>query len=188
MTVRILAETHMIPLSNCLRTKHLWRPARRERGASVVEVALLTPVLVFILLWMVDVGRWVYLGLEVTSAARAGAQYGSLHYGNTSNTSAITTAAANDVPDIGPACSPPTVTTNCLTVTTTTSNCWCANAPGTVVACSTYGSGTQSCTSGSQIVLLQVNTSATYTPWISIAPFNKTFTVRGQAMMPTGQY
>lgn len=41
---------------------------------------------------------------------------------------------------------------------------------------------------GSQIVLLQVNTSATYTPWISIAPFNKTFTVRGQAMMPTGQY
>ena len=187
MKLEVVAEVNMMSLSNRRPTKGPSRRSGRDAGASVVEVALLIPLLVFILLWMVDVGRWVYLGLEVTSAARAGAQYGSLHYGNTSNTSAITTAAANDVPDIGPACSPPTVTTNCLTVTTTTSSCWCANAPGTVVACSTSYPYT-SCSSSSQIVLLQVNTSATYTPWISIAPFNKTFTVKGQAMIPTGQY
>jgi len=177
MRPKILAEVNMMPLLNPGTTKGPSRPARRDTGASVVEVALLIPLLVFILLWMVDVGRYVYLGLEVTSAARAGAQYGSLHYGNTSNSSAITTAAQNDVPDIPS-----------LAVSTSNSSCWCAGASTAFTCSTTYPYTSANCTSGSQIVLLQVNTSATYTPWISIAPFNKTFTVKGQAMIPTGQY
>jgi Flp pilus assembly protein TadG len=186
MKVKVLAEVSIMSLFNRWRTRGSLRPAGPEAGASVVEVALLIPFVMLIFFGMIDLGRWVFLAIEVTSAARAGAQYGSLHYGNTSNTSGITTAAANDVPDIGPACTA-TVTTNCLTVTTNTSSCWCANAPGTVVTCSTSYPYT-SCSSSSQIVLLQVNTSATYTPWISIAPFKKTFTITGQAIVPTGQY
>lgn len=149
---------------------------QRESGASVVEVALLTPLLVLILFGMLDLGRWVFLGLEVTSAARAGVQYGSLSQSNAHNSSGITTAAQNDVPDI-----------TGLIVTPNTSSCWCANAPGTVVTCSTSYPYT-ACSNSSQIVLLKVTTSATYTPWFAIPPFKTTFTITGEAMMPTGQY
>jgi len=166
----------MLSLFNRVCMKGFFGPASREAGSSVVEVALLIPIVMLILFGMIDLGRWVFLGIEVTSAARAGAQYGSLHYGNTSSTAAITTAAQNDVPDIPN-----------LAVTTNTSSCWCANNPGVAVTCSTSYPYT-SCTSSSQIVLLQVNTSTTYSPWISIPPFNKTFTITGQSIMPTGQY
>jgi Flp pilus assembly protein TadG len=178
MKVKIVAEIYMMSLFNRWRTKGGLRPGRRKAGASVVEVALLCPVLMLILFGMVDLGRWVFLGLEVTSAARAGAQFGSLSQANANNTSGIQTAAKNDVPDIPS-----------LLVSSNTTSCWCANNPGVthVVTCSTSYPYT-ACTSGSQIVLLQVNTSATYTPWISIPPFNKTFTIKGSAMIPTGQY
>jgi Flp pilus assembly protein TadG len=179
MTPKILAEIHMFSLFNPRRTKPPFKTGR-EAGASIVEVALLTPVLILILFGMIDLGRFVFLGIELTSAARAGAQYGSLSQSNASNTSAITTAAQNDVPDLLGA-------QYSFAVTTNTSSCWCANLPGTVVACSTSYPYT-SCLTSSQIVLLQVNTQATYSPWIPFPPFNKTFTIKGQAMMPTGQY
>jgi Flp pilus assembly protein TadG len=166
----------MVPLfNNPRRAKGFLRAAAGQAGSSVVEVALLVPFVMLILFGMIDLGRWVFMGIEVTSAARAGAQYGSLSQGNAHNSSAIQTAAQSDVPDFT------------VQVTSNTTSCWCANAPGTVVTCSTSYPYT-ACSSGAQITLLQVNTSATYSPWISIPPFNKNFTITGSAMMPTGQY
>jgi Flp pilus assembly protein TadG len=163
----------MVSLSNCRPAKGLLDP---EFGGALVEFALLSPLFLVFLFGMLDLGRWVYLGIEVTSAAHAGAQYGSLSLTNAHNTAAITTAAQNDAPDFGTG----------LTVNPTTSKCWCPSAPGTLVTCGTYP--TNPCSTGTQVVLLQVSTSGTYHPWISYPPFTSAITISGYAAIPTGQY
>ena len=46
------------------------------KGSSLVELALLTPVLVLLLVGAVGLGEACYAAIEVSSAASAGAQYG----------------------------------------------------------------------------------------------------------------
>jgi len=50
---------------------------RRRRGAAVLELALILPVLVTIVLGCVDFGRFAYSYIAVTNAARAGAGFAS---------------------------------------------------------------------------------------------------------------
>jgi len=165
----------MMSLFNRRRVPPYGRPAGPEAGGSLIEVALLFPLLMLIFFGMIDLGRWVFLAIEVTSAAHAGAQYGSLSLTNAHDTAGIQTAAQNDVPDISG-----------LTVSSSTTHCWCPSAPGALVSCGTYP--TNPCTSGSQIVLLQVTTQATYTPCILYHPFTSAITITGYAAIPTGQY
>jgi Flp pilus assembly protein TadG len=51
-----------------------------ERGASVVEAAVVTPLLLFILLGAIDLGRAYFTYLTIIDAAREGARYGAAHY------------------------------------------------------------------------------------------------------------
>jgi Flp pilus assembly protein TadG len=50
---------------------------RSQRGTSMVEFALVAPVLAFLLVGLVDVGRYTYYAIVASHAARAGVQYGS---------------------------------------------------------------------------------------------------------------
>lgn len=50
---------------------------RQERGAALVELAVALPLLAVILVGTIDFGRAFRLAMVVTSAARAGAQYGA---------------------------------------------------------------------------------------------------------------
>ena len=175
--MKIVPEVNMAPLFNRRRVTRRSRLTGPRAGGSVVEVALLFSfVLMPIFFGMIDLGRWVFLDLEVTGAAHAGAQYGSQSLTNAGNTAAIQTAAQNDAPDFG----------SSLTVTSSTTKCWCPSAPGTEVTCGVYP--VNACASGNQVVLLKVNTSATYTPWIPYPPFTSAITIKGYAEMPTGQY
>lgn len=79
------------------------RPAprrRRHEGQSIVELALLTPVLLFILLIAVDFGRAYSASIEVTNAAREGAAFGSRSSENANNPSAVKDAVQADTPSI----------------------------------------------------------------------------------------
>ena len=164
----------MMSRFNRKRAKGFLRAVRPQAGASVVEVALLTPLVLLLFFGMVDLGRWVFLALEVSSAARAGAQYGGQNRGTALDTAGIQTAAKNDVPDIPG-----------LTVTSSSSTCWCSAAPGTTLSSCSLSTCTG--TTNEMIPLLQVNTTATYSPWIPYPPFNKTFTIKGHAIVPQGQ-
>ena len=56
------------------------RSKRRDRrGAALIEFAIVLPVLVTIVLACVDFGRFAYTEIDVTNAARVGAEFGSLH-------------------------------------------------------------------------------------------------------------
>ncbi len=50
---------------------------RSNRGTSMVELALVLPVMVFLLIGVIEVGRFTYFWIVAEHAARAGVQYAS---------------------------------------------------------------------------------------------------------------
>lgn len=73
--------------------RRLWRC---ESGASLVEFALVLPVLVVLLIGLVEVGRYTYFSILAANAARAGAQYGAQDTQHASDTPGMISAAKLD--------------------------------------------------------------------------------------------
>jgi Flp pilus assembly protein TadG len=69
-------------------------------GQSLVELALVLPVLLTLLLGMAEYGRLCYIGIEVTNAAHADAQYAAQNHATASNALGIQNAATNDAADL----------------------------------------------------------------------------------------
>jgi Flp pilus assembly protein TadG len=79
------------------------RPGGRPRhGAAAAELAVLLPVLCFILVGATDFARVFYHYQIITNCARSGALYGSLDSTHASDTSGIKTAALADATDLSP--------------------------------------------------------------------------------------
>lgn len=71
--------------------------ARSERGTAVVEFALVAPVFVFLLIGLIETGRFTYFWIVAEHAARAGVQYGAQNLQTASDASSngpATTGAA----------------------------------------------------------------------------------------------
>jgi len=60
--------THEVPTSGNSR-----------RGAALIELALIMPLLIALVLICVDVGRFATMHIAVTNAAREGANFGGMH-------------------------------------------------------------------------------------------------------------
>src|SRR5215469_13561699 len=104
-----------------MRSRNLFvrpsRPAglRGEAGHSLVEAALILPLLITILVGAAELARVAYAAIEVSNAAHAGAQYGAQNGGTASDSPGIATAAASDA-------------ANLTTLTTTSSfSCICSD-------------------------------------------------------------
>ena len=67
-----------------------------ESGAALVELAFVLPMLVLLTVGTVDFARVFYIGMVLTNAARAGAQYGGQTVGRSTDTAGMA-AAANAV-------------------------------------------------------------------------------------------
>jgi Flp pilus assembly protein TadG len=52
---------------------------KANHGASLIELALVTPMLLVLVFGALDLGRGYFVFLELVNAAHAGAEYGSLH-------------------------------------------------------------------------------------------------------------
>jgi Flp pilus assembly protein TadG len=66
------------------------------RGQSLVELALVLPILLMLLVGIIEIGRFAYYSILVSNAARAGAQYGAQGLATAADTLGIQTAAQND--------------------------------------------------------------------------------------------
>ena len=73
--------------------RRLWRS---ESGASLVEFALLLPVIVVLLIGLIEVGRYTYFAILAANAARAGAQYGAQNTQKALDTPGMRSAAELD--------------------------------------------------------------------------------------------
>ncbi|HUI41299.1 MAG TPA: TadE/TadG family type IV pilus assembly protein [Terriglobia bacterium] len=153
--------------------------SRTEGGSSLVEFAVVLPLLLLMVLGSSDFGRLAYMYIEVYSAARAGAAYGSQNHITAADNAGMQTAAYNDAADL--ATGVPT------SFTATASHfCVCSNgnsqAGSPQVACATT-----SC-SGSQLIeYVEVDTSANYQPWIPWTGGPSSATVAAKVQLQAGQ-
>jgi Flp pilus assembly protein TadG len=67
-----------------------------EGGQSLVELALVLPLLLLLLVGTIEIGRFAYYSILVSNAARAGAQYGAQSLITAADATGITNAAQND--------------------------------------------------------------------------------------------
>ena len=74
------------------------RAARPDAGSAIVELSVVLPMLVIVMVGTIDMARVFSTAMELTNAARAGAQFGAANLGNSANTAqmeAIALAAVN---------------------------------------------------------------------------------------------
>ena len=137
---------------------------RSERGQSLVGLGLMLPVLGLLLFGAIDFARAYYLSIEVTNAARAGAQFGVQN----SSSAGMQNAATSDASDV------PGITA------TATYGCECPDGTGQVPGCSTP----PGCANAVNYVL--VTTSATYRPLIPWPGIPSSIPLSGQATVRIG--
>jgi Flp pilus assembly protein TadG len=70
--------------------------ARSESGTSLVEFALVAPVIIFLLVGLIEIGRFAFFSILAANAARAGAQYGAQNLMTAYDSAGITNAALQD--------------------------------------------------------------------------------------------
>jgi Flp pilus assembly protein TadG len=135
---------------------------RDTRGQTLVEIALVFPVLILLLFGAAEYGRLAYIGVEVTNAAHAAAVYGSQDRGKAGDNAGMILAATNDGYN--------------LKNMTVTPQHLCAN---------TYSDTPSDCsgfTPPPPIVYVQVNTQVTVSSLFSGYTHGKTYTLHGQAI------
>src|SRR5215831_244200 len=127
-----------------------------QSGQSLIEVAFMLPFLLLLMIGVIELGRYAYIGILVGNAARAGAAYGSQNNVQSVNTVGIQNAAVNDFQSNGqPGAS--------LTVTSAVS-CGC-DSSGTVTTagCTAVTNPTAgTCAAGHWVVIVSVTASGTF--------------------------
>lgn len=93
-------------------------------GTSVVEFALVAPVLLFLVIGVIEVGRYEYFAILTANAARAGAQYGAQDLETAYDNDGITAAVLQDGGNLPNWSAPGAITVNQLCAIS-------GNAPGT---------------------------------------------------------
>lgn len=116
-----------------------------ERGASLVELAVILPLFLLLLAGAVDFGRAYFLAVEIAGAARAGAEYGAQ---NPTDTAGITKAVQVDAPDVAG-----------LSVGTPSYGCECSDGTSFSSSCAAKPTCTYNV-----VYRVTVTVSATYTP------------------------
>src|ERR1700733_11982702 len=142
---------------------HSYGP-RYLRGQSCAELAFSIPLLIVMLLVVVEAGRICLVAISLTSAARAGVQYGAQNLTTVSDSSGMQSAAKADAPTLAGFAA------------TATHYCQCADGSSSTCSAS-------DCSTSHRLTYVKVNTSATYTPCISWPGVPVAVTLTGQAIM-----
>ena len=129
---------------------------RSQSGQTLLEVALLTPLLLAMVLGVIDMGRYAYIAILVGNAARAGAAYGAQSLPQSVDITGIEAAADNDFQDNGE---------NVSTLAVSSSTACGCDSGGTITAaaCSTATNlNAGMCATGHWVVMVSVTASGTY--------------------------
>jgi Flp pilus assembly protein TadG len=157
---------------------------RSQRGQAMVELAVALPLLLIVIAGAVDFGTACYIAIEVTSAARAGAQYGVQNAATMVDITGMQLAAQNEAQNIS---------TTCNTLAGRT--CWVSGYPVATYGCECAdGTGVTpttaictSCSNGNHFVnYVSVVTQATYTPMIPWPGIKSSYTFNGNAKLRLG--
>jgi Flp pilus assembly protein TadG len=158
-----------------VRGRRTWRS---QSGQSLVEVALLTPLLLALLVGGIELGRYAYISILVGNAARAGTAYGAQSLPQSVDATGIKAAADNDFQNNGQS-------TSSLSVTSS-DTCGCDDA-GTLTTDSCSGTGAGTCASGHWVVIVTVTASGTFNSLFSYPGIPKSITISKTSTMRVAQ-
>jgi Flp pilus assembly protein TadG len=144
------------------RGRRLWQD---NTGVAGIELALAAPMLVLLMTAGYDFGMILYEQHRLTSAARAGVQYGIQSSSTWTDTTDIAAAVRADAND----------TSDSLTVTPTTCTC-----PGGTNPCSTATTCSGSAVSGTYV---KVTVTESYATVITYPFIGSPVTITGQALI-----
>jgi Flp pilus assembly protein TadG len=131
------------------------RILRSQSGQSLVELALLTPLLLLLIIGTVEMGRYAILSILVGNAARAGAAYGARNTTTAGDQTGIQNAALADLQDISSFTTQPTVTSTFV--------CGCDNGGTIIPSPETNAACGVTCNVGSHLVTsVQVTVTGTF--------------------------
>jgi len=135
------------------------RPTQNETGAALVELAVSLPLLILILVGTIDFARIFYTAIELSNAARAGAEYATYDVGRaTGSMTNAQNAAIAAAPNIN-------------TVSASASSlCQCATNSGVVTATTPPNTCTATCSGTGGHIVISVTVTATRT-FTTIARF-----------------
>ncbi|MHB8383217.1 MAG: TadE/TadG family type IV pilus assembly protein [Candidatus Binataceae bacterium] len=142
------------------------------RGQSILEAALVAPILMFILLAVVEAGRMMYLSVALEHAADAGAEYGATTTPD-GDMAGMQTAATGDVQASGlfdklyPSNAFAAIATN-----------FCQCPSGATTPCAS-----NNCSGGQFAVFVQTKTTATYATLVAYPGLPASFTMTGLATL-----
>jgi Flp pilus assembly protein TadG len=172
-----------LAVGRCSPVGHDARILLSPSGQSLLEVALLTPMLLALLLGAIELGRYAYISILVGNAARAGAAYGAQSLALSIDVAGITTAADNDFQNNGQNISK-------LSVNPVVTTCGC-DSGGTVTlasSCSTHGNSTAgTCGSGHWVVMVSVTASGSFTPIFNYPGIPNSLNVSNTATLRVAQ-
>jgi len=145
-----------------------------ERGAALVEFALIACMMMVILAGIVDYALFLQAAFQVQEAAAAAAQYAAIPGNQDMSVPATQTATQNWA--IQAATS--TTTAGVTNFQATAINTWKCAATGSNVTYST------SCTNGTPVEFVQVTTQGTFTSVLQFPGLPTTLTLHGIAIYP----
>jgi Flp pilus assembly protein TadG len=135
-----------------------------ERAQSLVETALVFPLLIIVLVGAVEMARVARASIAISNAARAAVQYGAQDGTTAQDTTGMQTAASGEAPN--------------LTVTTTpVLSCTCSDG----TAAGNCLTANNTCLTSHKIETVTVSTQATVTPTIHLPGLPTSFIVKGKA-------
>lgn len=181
-----MKDTHM------KKTRRLRAFSRSDSGQSILEVAIVAPVLVLLLAGTYDVGRYMYDGIEIANAARAGVQYGAQNLVAANQYGGIIAAVTSDAPEMklqttapsdvssGPQAIPSTDPPTSFLV------CACDSTPATLGPCT--GGSAVTCGANDRVdTFVQVVVSHTFTPTFSLPGLPSSLTITRTAIQELNQ-
>ncbi len=134
-----------------------------QRGSSLIELALVTPLLLLLLVGSVDLGRACYAAIEVAAAANAGAAYGTQ---NPTDTAGMQSAALLNGADLNGLSS------------TATWGCECSDGTSPSTSCTTK----PSC-SNNLVKYVVVTTSLSYVPALHVPGLPSNFPLQASSRL-----
>jgi Flp pilus assembly protein TadG len=141
---------------------------RNQHGSSLVEVAVAVGLFTVMLIGATEFGWLAYQSIEVSNAARAGVQFGAQSRTHAADISDVQAAATQDAANVHGIAAAATYF------------CQCANG-GTSTCAVT------DCSTSRIIEYVQVNTSATVTPPVTLPLLPRSYALTGKAVMRVEQ-
>lgn len=144
---------------------------RSNDGTALVEFAIIAPVLIFLLMGLIEIGRYTSLAIMAANAARAGVQYGAQNLSTAADSTGMENAALQDAQSLASWGTP-------------IANHVCSTDGGV-----TFGScpGSGAALPANTVYYVQVQVSGTFTPLVSYPGLPSKVPVSGSAIMKVAQ-